>query len=76
MLEIQRLNIMCLPENYTFKYHYFHMVNWPYLLHVAEDLVTGKIVGYVMAKTDNEKESEINVAKGHITSLAVHRKYR
>ena len=44
---------------------------WPTLLHVAED--RGKIVGYVLAKLDEESPK---VAKGHITSLSVLRTHR
>ena len=76
MLEIQILNVNCLPENYTSKYHFYHFLTWPYLLYVAEDIEAEKVVGYVMAKVDDAKESELNQAKGHITSLAVHYKYR
>ena len=76
MLSIQELNIECLPENYSFKYHYYHYFSWPHLLYVAEDLETDKVVGYVLGKVDSEKESEINEEKAHITSLAVHYKYR
>jgi ribosomal protein S18 acetylase RimI-like enzyme len=46
-------------------------VSWPTLLHVAED--RGKIVGYVLAKLDEESPK---VAKGHITSLSVLRTHR
>ena len=46
-------------------------VSWPTLLHVAED--RGKIVGYVLAKLDEESNE---IAKGHITSLSVLRTHR
>ena len=76
MLSIQEMNIRCLPENYSFKYHYYHYFSWPNLLYVAEDLETDKIVGYVLGKVDDAKESELNQEKAHVTSLAVHHKYR
>ena len=52
-------------ENYQMKYYLYHALSWPQLLHVAES--DGKIVGYVLAKLD---EDLIEV-HGHITSLAV-----
>ncbi len=46
---IQHCNLMCLPENYQLRYHMYHLLSWPQLVHVAEDS-SGKIVGYVLAK--------------------------
>lgn len=75
LIGIQDCNISCLPENYTFKYYYYHYMNWPGLIFVAEDRRTKKIVGYVLAKMDDE-ESDTPTTKGHITSLSVLREYR
>ena len=66
----------CLPENYTFKYYYYHYLSWPSLIFVAEDVSSKKIVGYVLAKLDDENESDAKELKGHITSLSVLREYR
>ncbi|KAG7673642.1 hypothetical protein KSW81_006841 [Nannochloris sp. 'desiccata'] len=63
LLQMQRTNLMCLPENYTLK-----------LLYVAEDY-DGKIVGYVLAKMQVWEEEGPDV-HGHITSLAVARTHR
>jgi peptide alpha-N-acetyltransferase len=41
--------LWCLPENYTFKYYFYHYLSWPQLLFVAED-ANKRIVGYVLAK--------------------------
>ena len=68
---MQNANLWCLPENYQMKYYYYHIMSWPQLLHVAEDH-NGKIVGYVLAKM----EEEASVPHGHITSLAVLRTHR
>ena len=76
MIQIKECNVVCLPENYTFKYYYYHYLNWPDLLFVAEDRQTKKIVGYVMAKIDDEEDFNDNLIRGHITSLAVRREYR
>ena len=76
LLGIQDCNVSCLPENYTFKYYYYHYVNWPDLIFVAEDRRTKKIAGYVLAKVDDADESDLNTTKGHITSLSVLREYR
>jgi peptide alpha-N-acetyltransferase len=72
LIEMQNCNLLCLPENYTFKYYAWHGLSWPQLLWVAED--GGKIVGYVLAKMENEEEGKD--VHGHITSLAVLRSHR
>ena len=74
LLKMQQTNLLCLPENYQFKYYIYHYLSWPSLLHVAEDH-NGKIVGYVLAKLEDEdiKPGEI---QGHITSISVLRSYR
>ena len=74
LLKMQQTNLLCLPENYQYKYYIYHYLSWPSLLHVAEDH-NGKIVGYVLAKLEDEdiKQGEI---QGHITSISVLRTYR
>ena len=74
LLKMQQTNLLCLPENYQFKYYIYHYLSWPSLLHVAEDH-NKKIVGYVLAKLEDEdiKQGEI---QGHITSISVLRTYR
>jgi len=73
LLAMQRCNLLCLPENYQMKYYFYHILSWPQLLHVAEDY-NGKIVGYVLAKM--EEETTAADVHGHITSLAVARSHR
>lgn len=68
---MQRCNLLCLPENYQLKYYFYHVLSWPQLLYVAEDY-NGKIVGYVLAKMEEEAAE----CHGHITSLAVARTHR
>ena len=74
LLKMQQTNLLCLPENYQYKQYIYHYLSWPSLLHVAEDH-NGKIVGYVLAKLEDEdiKQGEI---QGHITSISVLRTYR
>eukprot|EP01126_Amoeba_proteus_P065461 TRINITY_DN9314_c0_g1_i14.p1 TRINITY_DN9314_c0_g1~~TRINITY_DN9314_c0_g1_i14.p1 ORF type:complete len:367 (-),score=65.18 TRINITY_DN9314_c0_g1_i14:220-1320(-) len=69
---IQQANLTCLPENYQMKYYLYHGLSWPQLSQVAEDQ-KGRIVGYVLAKMEEEDEG---IPHGHITSLAVFRSYR
>ncbi|KJE91325.1 N-acetyltransferase ARD1 [Capsaspora owczarzaki ATCC 30864] len=69
---MQHCNLMCLPENYQMKYYLYHALSWPQLSYVAED-EDGKIVGYVLAKMEEEPNDEPH---GHITSLAVLRSHR
>jgi len=71
LLAMQAANLCCLPENYQMKYYFYHMLSWPQLLYVAEDY-NKKIVGYVLAKMEDESEE----VHGHITSLAVLRSHR
>lgn len=73
VFEMQNCNLRCLPENYNLRYFYYHYISWPQLLHVCED-TNGKIVGYVLAKMDDEEDDEKR--HGHITSLAVLRSHR
>lgn len=72
LLQMQTTNLWCLPENYQMKYYFYHLLSWPQLLWVAEDF-DGKIVGYVLAKME---EDETQPKHGHITSLSVLRTHR
>ncbi|KAL3319190.1 N-alpha-acetyltransferase 10 [Cichlidogyrus casuarinus] len=53
------------------KYYFYHELSWPQLSFVAED--NGEIVGYVLAKMEEDPE---DVPHGHITSLAVRLSHR
>jgi len=35
--DIQRINLVCLPENYQARYFWYHMMRWPELALVAEE---------------------------------------
>ncbi|KAG2210979.1 acyl-CoA N-acyltransferase [Mucor mucedo] len=72
MIYIQNCNLLDLPENYQMKYYLYHALSWPQLSFVAED-ESGKVVGYVLAKMEEEPTE---VPHGHITSLSVMRTYR
>ncbi|OAD73774.1 hypothetical protein PHYBLDRAFT_177524 [Phycomyces blakesleeanus NRRL 1555(-)] len=72
LMAVQNCNLLDLPENYQMKYYLYHALSWPQLSYVAED-DQGKIVGYVLAKMDEEDNSSPH---GHITSLSVMRTYR
>ena len=74
MLEMQQCNLFNLPENYNMRYWMYHLMTWTYLPQVAVDESTGKIVGYVLSKMENDEDGDI--AHGHITSLSVLRDYR
>lgn len=54
------------------KYYFYHGLSWPQLSYIAED-EDGKIVGYVLAKMEEDPD---DVPHGHITSLAVKRSHR
>ncbi|XP_008852818.1 N-alpha-acetyltransferase 11-like [Nannospalax galili] len=72
LMNMQHCNLLHLPENYQMKYYFYHGLSWPQLSCIAED-EDGKIVGYVLAKTEEEPD---DVLHGHITSLAVKRHTR
>lgn len=79
---LQSTNLQNLPENYQMKYYLYHLLSWPQLTFVAVEQ-KGRIVGYVLAKMEEENEEKEEVAvvdkdakkekHGHITSLAVMR---
>jgi len=72
LMNMQHCNLLCLPENYQMKYYLYHGLSWPQLSYVAEDSKK-RIVGYVLAKMEEEPDDDIH---GHITSLAVKRSHR
>ncbi len=41
------------------KYYLLHLLSWPQLLYVAEENCSKKIVGYVLAKIDEDNEGVI-----------------
>ncbi|KAI6213951.1 hypothetical protein M3Y94_00212000 [Aphelenchoides besseyi] len=71
LVKTQHCNLLCLPENYQLKYYLYHALSWP-LSFVAEDH-KGEVVGYVLAKMEEDSDEEPH---GHITSLAVRRSHR
>lgn len=75
LLQMQTTNLWCLPENYQLKYYFYHLLSWPQLLWVAEDF-DGAIVGYVLAKMEEDDPQQNQPKHGHITSLSVLRTHR
>lgn len=71
LMAMQNANIMNLPENYNQKYYLYHELTWPQLSYVAEE--DGKIVGYILAKMDEDASAPPH---GHVTSISVLRTYR
>ncbi|KAK9466083.1 acyl-CoA N-acyltransferase [Lipomyces arxii] len=71
---MQNANLTNLPENYVMRYYLYHALSWPQASFVATDASGKKIVGYVLAKM--EEEPTDGVQHGHVTSLSVMRTYR
>ncbi|KAJ3856872.1 acyl-CoA N-acyltransferase [Lentinula lateritia] len=69
---MQAGNLVNLPENYVRMYH---IITWPQLSFVAEN-DKGHIVGYVLAKIDEESEEKGGEMHGHVNSISVLRSYR
>ncbi|KLO07919.1 acyl-CoA N-acyltransferase [Schizopora paradoxa] len=74
LMGMQACNLQNLPENYQMKYYLYHGQTWPGLSYVAED-DKGRIVGYILAKMEEEVESG-EPPHGHVTSISVIRSYR
>ncbi|KAJ1836539.1 N-terminal acetyltransferase A complex catalytic subunit ard1 [Coemansia sp. RSA 2706] len=74
-VEMQTCNLTNLPENYQLKYYLYHLATWPELSFVAEN-EQGRVVGYVLAKMNDEEQTAEPPVDGHITSLSVLRSYR
>ena len=79
LLNMQQTNLWCLPENYNLKYYFYHVLSWPQLLQVAEDH-KGKVVGYVLAKMEEDdtrargvpgRLHAIDATRLHLTSMRV-----
>ncbi|XP_026428065.1 N-terminal acetyltransferase A complex catalytic subunit NAA10-like [Papaver somniferum] len=72
---IQACDLLCFPDEDPWDYFLYeeYIVFWPRLVYVAEDSVTGCIVGYVFAQVDGEGTEN----HGYIANLCVvptHRK--
>lgn len=72
LLNVQKCNFECLPENYQLKYYIYHLVSWPYCSFIAETQSDRKLVGYILGKVDEAAYP----FSGHITSLAVYPDFR
>ncbi|GAA5894755.1 peptide alpha-N-acetyltransferase complex A subunit ARD1 [Sporobolomyces salmoneus] len=72
LMGMQNCNLHNLPENYQMKYYLYHGLTWPQVSFVAEDH-KGRIVGYILAKMDEEATEDPH---GHVTSISVLRDYR
>ncbi|KAM0792878.1 N-terminal acetyltransferase A complex catalytic subunit ard1 [Microbotryomycetes sp. NB124-2] len=72
LMEMQNCNLHNLPENYQMKYYLYHALTWTQVSFVAEDH-KGRIVGYILAKMDEEASDDPH---GHVTSISVLRNYR
>jgi hypothetical protein len=68
LLQMQNCNLWCLPENYAMKYYFYHLLSWPQLLWVAEDF-DGKIVGYVLAKMEEDESQPKHGELGTIADI-------
>ena len=76
LIHMQQTNLMWLPENYQYKYYLYSGISWPHLNYCAVT-DTGRIVGYVISKLDEENEKDEEKPQlGQITSISVHRDYR
>ncbi|KAF5383283.1 hypothetical protein D9615_004805 [Tricholomella constricta] len=75
MMGMQATNLQNLPENYVMKFWMYHAMTWPQISFVAEDH-KGRIVGYVLAKIEEDSEEKGEPVHGHVNSISVLRSYR
>ncbi|KIO27108.1 hypothetical protein M407DRAFT_243457 [Tulasnella calospora MUT 4182] len=75
LLGMQACNLQNLPENYTLRYYLYHAMTWPSLSYVAEDS-KGRVVGYILAKMEEDAAEKNEPPHGHVTSISVLRSYR
>ncbi|KAK9479134.1 acyl-CoA N-acyltransferase [Lipomyces japonicus] len=71
---MQNANLTNLPENYVLRYYLYHALSWPQASFVALDASGTKVVGYALAKM--EEDPSDGIQHGHVTSLSVMRTYR
>ncbi|KIK12875.1 hypothetical protein PISMIDRAFT_689126 [Pisolithus microcarpus 441] len=74
IVNLQRCNQLCLPENYVAQFWVHCIVSWPNTSFLAED-ASGRVVGYVLASVE-PVDDHPHLLVGHINSLAVIRPYR
>ncbi|KAI6040000.1 N-alpha-acetyltransferase 10, NatA catalytic subunit [Pisolithus marmoratus] len=74
IVNMQRCNQLCLPENYLAQFWALCIVSWPHASFLAED-TSGTVVGYVLASVE-PVDDHPDLLIGHINSLAVLRPYR
>ncbi|KAK0196548.1 acyl-CoA N-acyltransferase [Armillaria mellea] len=72
---MQAANLINLPENYVMKFWMYHLLTWPQISFVAET-GAGKIVGYVLAKIEDENPDDASRVHGHVNSISVLRSRR
>jgi peptide alpha-N-acetyltransferase len=77
LIQMQNANLHCLQENYHMWYWLYHYLLAPQASHVAVDS-RGKVLGYVLGKTDDEQKSQKkdSLQQAHITSVAVYSRNR
>jgi ribosomal protein S18 acetylase RimI-like enzyme len=77
LIHMQQCNLFNLPENYNMRYWMYHVMTWTDLPQVAVEENSGQIVGYVLAKMEEDRSQDKDfIPHGHITSLSVLRDYR
>ena len=76
LVNMQQCNLFNLPENYNMRYWLYHIMTWTHLAQVAVDESSGKVVGYVLSKMEDDTGKTENIPHGHITSISVLRDYR
>lgn len=77
IMQLQNANLHCLAENYQMWYWMYHYLLAPQGSHVAVNR-KGKVLGYVLAKMDEEGRNSKPPVPPHgaVTSVAVFSRYR
>ena len=69
---VQNANLTNLPENYSMKYYYYHLISNPNVSFLAET-EDKKVVGYCLVKVEKDNNKK---AYATLTSISVLRSYR
>lgn len=75
IIQMQNANLHNLPENYNMWYWFYHYMRSPQTAHVSVDS-SGKVLGYVIGMLSDDETENNEPPHGHITSVAVYRRYR
>jgi len=67
LFKFNRINLDPLTETYETRFYFHYLATWPEYFTVAEHATSGRLMGYVMGKSEGKKENW----HGHVTAVTV-----